>query len=772
MKNLLVICLVVALLVSCKKESKYVTIPEKPVPELVSYNFDVRPILSDKCFNCHGPDANKRFADLRLDTPDGAYATLKDNKNQFVIVPHKPKESQAFLRITSKDTSEVMPPLETNLKLTAYEKKVIKKWIKQGATYEKHWAFQTVKKPELPQIEHTDWVNNEIDYFVLEKQKENSLTPNNRADKSRLLKRVSFDITGLPPTVEMQQRFLEDTSPNAYEKIIDELLASKHYGEKMASHWMDVSRYADSHGFQDDDLRTMWPWRDWVIHAFNENYGYDTFVTYQLAGDLMPERNVETLLATGFNRNNKVNQEAGIIVEEFRIEDVTDRTNTFGKAFLGLTYECAKCHDHKYDPISQKDYYSAFAFFDKTPYKNSNKNNNEGLRATAEPPYLSISDEIVATKLPFINKESAVNVDVMVVEEEQVDRTTHVLERGVYDAKGDIVTPDTPEAILAFDKAKYSENRLGLSKWLFDEKNPLTSRVFVNRVWQEIFGKGIVKTSGDFGMQGNLPTHVGLLNWLSADLMEHNWDMKRLVKTIVMSSTYQQSSVISPEKLALDPDNKYLSWSPRLRFTSEMVRDHVLASSGLLNNEIGGRSIKIYQPDGLWEASSSGRGFLSTYARDTGDDLYKRGLYIFTKRTSMPPVQMIFDATSRDQCEVRRQSTSTPLQALIVLNDPTILEASRVFSQRLNEKSNSVEDNIDFAFKSILCRNIKSEEKALLVSYYKEKEVYFSKAIEKANQFINVGEYPLLKDGDSVKIAALMQVIHTIYNMEEAIVKS
>ena len=767
MKNkviyLFLLCIVFT---SCKQKGEYAAIPSKKIPEVVDYNFDVRPILSDKCFACHGPDVNKRAEDLRLDTPEGAFKALKDRKNEFAIVPNNLEKSALYQKITAKDSTELMPPLDSNLKLSSYEIQILKKWIEQGAAYEPHWAFVAVDKPELPKLKNADWVNNEIDYFVLQKLRDVGLTPNPMADKERLLKRVSLDITGLPPTPEMQKKFIQNDAADAYEKVVDELLASDHYGEKMASHWLDVARYADSHGFQNDQLRTMWPWRDWVIHAFNENYSYEKFVTYQLAGDLVPQKNMETILATGFNRNHKINQEAGIIEEEFRVENVTDRTNTFGKAFLGLTLECAKCHDHKYDPISQKDYFSTFAFFDRMPPR---QNKGEIL---AEAPIITITDELVQKELPFINKKEEEDVDVMVIEERPDVRTTHILNRGVYDDVGEEVTAQTPASVLAYDDSAYERNRLGLTKWLFDAKNPLTSRVFVNRMWQEIFGAGIVRSSGDFGMQGDLPTNVHLLNWLSADFMENGWDMKRMIKKIVMSATYKQSSVISKDKLAVDPENKYLSRMSRLRFNAEMVRDHALATSGLLNPEIGGRSVKVYQPDGLWEAASSGRGVLANYVQDHGSNLYKRGIYIFIKRTTLPPVQLTFDAATRDQCEVQRQSTMTPLQALITLNDPTILESARVFSEKLMQEESTVAEKIEKAFGTIVCRTIKPEEKEMLLGYYNEQESAFMKETEQAEAFINVGEFPASKDRDVVKVAALMQIIHTIYNLEETIVKS
>lgn len=470
------------------------------MPDVVDYNFHIRPILSDRCFKCHGPDANKRQANLRLDTPEGAFAAFKDNAKAHAIVPGDPYASDAFTRLITKDTSERMPPMKSNLTLSQHEIDLIEKWIEQGATYKPHWAFIKPLKSELPKAD-ADWARNEIDYFVYEKMAEKGLKPSKESDKEHLLKRVCLDLIGLPPTLEMQERFLKDTSPNAYEKIVNELLVNPHYGEKMATPWLDVARYADSHGYQDDGLRTMWPWRDWVIHAFNANYSYAKFVKWQLAGDLIPGANKEMLLATGFNRNHKITQEGGVIDEEYRVEYVNDRTSTFGKAFLALTFECSKCHDHKYDPISQKDYYSTFAFFNQVPEK--------GLFGTidasfADPPNMRITTQDVKKLLTFINKRDTSAVDVMVMKDSANMRKAYVLTRGNYDMHGAEVGVGIPKSILPYSPQKYGQNRLGLANWLVDDANPLTSRVFVNRIWAQFFGRGLVKTLGDFGMQGGI----------------------------------------------------------------------------------------------------------------------------------------------------------------------------------------------------------------------------------------------------------------------------
>ena len=747
------------------------------MPDEVDYNYHIRPILSDRCFKCHGPDANKREADLRLDTEAAAYAALKDNPKLHAIVPGDPEHSAVWLRITTKDTADLMPPVESNLKLSEHEIALIEKWIKQGAKYKPHWAFIAPTTPKLPEVSDDAWPKNEIDHFTLAKMEEKGLEPNEEADKERLLKRAALDITGLPPSLELQDRFLKDNSENAYEKAVDELLKSKHYGEKMAIAWLDVARYADSHGYQDDGLRTMWPWRDWVIHAFNQNYGYDKFLMWQLAGDLLAKKHgkkaddptaKEMLLATGFNRNHKITQEGGVIDEEYRIEYVTDRTNTFGKTFLALTYECAKCHDHKYDPILQKDYYSAFAFFNQVPEK--------GLFGTidanfADPPNMKITTQDVKDILKFVNKTDTAAVMVMVMQDKDTLRPTHVLNRGNYDQPTDLVEARMPNFIMSFDAKKYPKNRLGLAQWMTDAKNPLTARVFVNRVWQEFFWRGIVKTVGDFGMQGELPSHPELLDWLAVDFRTHGWDIKRLVKQIVLSATYRQSSATTKEHLSKDPENIFLARAPRMRLKAELVRDLVLSSSGLLNPEIGGPSVKPYQPKGLWESATSGRGILKTYVQDHGDSLYRRGMYVFIKRTVPPPNMLIFDASNRDQCEIQRSRTNTPLQALVMLNDPTTLESARVLAERLTQEKTSIDDKINKAFRLIVCRQAKSKELNIVRKYFDEEKSVLAKDPQKAAKLLNVGESPQARIPDRPSVAALMQTILMVYNLEEVLMK-
>ncbi|MGV3764166.1 PSD1 and planctomycete cytochrome C domain-containing protein [Parapedobacter sp.] len=742
------------------------------LPAVVDYNFHIRPILSDKCFACHGPDKNAREADLRLDTEEGAYKALVETAGMHAIVPGHPDRSEAYRRITSEDETMRMPPVSSNLALSGREVRLIERWIEQGAVYKPHWAFIPPEKAAIPDAGDSGWPANEIDHFVLARMEEIGFKPNAEAERHHLLRRVSFDLTGLPPTEEQLQRFLSDKSANAYEKMVDELMAMPAYGERMAMHWLDVARYADSYGYQDDDIRTQWPWRDWVIHAFNENMPYDRFVTWQLAGDMLPEATKEQILASAFNRNHKITEEGGVIEEEYRVAYAIDKTNTFSKGILGITMECAQCHDHKYDPFSQKNYFQLYAFFNNSLEKGLEGLVNSGPSKT---PRLTITQHDVESILRFINKgddTSAVSVSVM-GERDEV-RPTFILDRGLYDSPTERVYPGTPEAILPFDSTAYEPSRLGLAEWAFSKENPLTARVFVNQLWAMVFGRGLVATVADFGNQGELPSHPELLDWLATDFRDNGWDVKRLMKQLVISATYRQSSRVTERQLNEDPENIYLTRSKRLRLPAESIRDLALASSGLLNTEIGGPSIKPYQPDGLWEVTSSGRGALANYVQDHGDDLYRRGMYVFIKLTVPPPNMLIFDASNRDMCEVTRQRTNTPLQALVMLNDPVILEASRVLSGRLMKLKPGAKPGayIGQAFRRILSRDPSEKELSLMEDYYTSELERYNNAPDAAQAFLAVGEAPQDKAVPVAEHAALMAAVHALYNLEEAITRT
>ncbi len=753
---------------SCQKSNSVkLAKSSNKIPDIVDFNFHVKPILSDRCFKCHGPDENVREAGLRFDTEEGLFAALGDEKDHFAIIPGDVEQSTLIERIFTENPDDVMPPPESNLVLEDYEKAILKKWIAQGAKWKRHWSFLPVEDPEVPQVETKSWTNNEIDNFVLSKLEQENLSPSPEASKAQLLRRVTFDLTGLPPTLEALEQFEKDNSPNAYEKAVDDLLNSDAYAENMTSKWLDLARYADTHGYQDDLERVMWPWRDWVIHAYRNNMPYDEFVQWQLAGDLLPNRTREQLIASAFNRNHKITQEGGVIPEEYRVEYVSDRTQTFGTAFLGLTFECAKCHDHKYDPISQKDFFSLYSFFNNVP--------EVGLiqpYGAIPKPFITLTKEEIDETLTFINNLDTIEkIPLMVMEEMDTVRQAYILKRGAYDKPTDSVFSETPPSILAFPES-LPKNRLGLSDWLFHKDNPLTARVTVNRLWQQCFGKGIVASSYDFGNQGTLPTHPELLDFLANKFREEGWDVKAMLKYIVTSSTYRQSAKVSSEMLERDPQNLLLARAPRLRLSAEMIRDHALAVSGLLVATIGGPSVKPYQPEGLWqETTGGGGGSTAKYVPDKGDKLYRRSMYTFWKRTVPPPSMMTFDAASRDFCMVQRETTSTPLQALIMLNDPQIVEAARVLAYRAIDGLERPKDRISMMFELATSRKPTEEELSDLKTYFEEEWERFKTNPKEAESFLSVGAFEQKELLETPELAAYAIVANAIFNLDETITR-
>ena len=686
--------------------------------DIVNYNFDVKPILSDKCYTCHGPDDKARQADLRLDFVNGISDFLNNDTNHSIIDLNNPQSSEIIKRIYSNDKGYFMPPPESNLKLSVNEKEILKKWIEQGAKWDSHWSYNKPEYPKPPETSHSAWINNEIDNFISKKFDQKGLTPSEPASKEILLRRVFFDIIGLPPSIEQIDSFLEDNSEDSYEKVVDRLLTSESYGERMASIWMDLSRYGDSHGYQDDTERVMWPWRDWVIHAYNKNLSYDKFMKWQIAGDMIPNATKEQILASGFNRNHKITQEGGVIDEEYRVEYVADRTITTSKIMMGLTVECARCHTHKYDPITHDEFFSFYSFFN-----NIDEKGQIPYGVTAPKPNMTVKKEDTENDLSFVKlPDSLDNVTLMVMKESDKLRKTYVLNRGRYDSPTNEVKPNTPEIVLTFDDTKYSKNRLGLSQWFFDPENPLTSRVVVNRIWQQFFGVGIVSTPDDFGSQGSKPFNPELLDWLAYTYQNHDkWDTKKFIKRIVMSSTYRQSSKINYENQKIDADNTYLANYPRQKLTAEMIRDNALASSGMLVNKIGGPSVKPMQPEGLWnEVIGGGGGSLAFYVPDSGENLFRRSLYTFWKRTVPPPSMMIFDAPTRDDCVVVRQKTSTPLQSLALMNDPQYLMAAEHLSNKIFEKKLSQTEKIIKLYRTITSRSPNNFEINRLKDYIKD----------------------------------------------------
>ena len=688
------------------------------VPETIDFNFHVNPILSDKCFACHGPDDKQRKANLRLDTKEGLYQMTEDLIKRVIDLDNL-EESEMIRRIFHDNKSIVMPPPESNLSLSEYEKNILKKWILQGAEWKKHWSFIKPEKPEIPQIENNHWVKNEIDIFIAKNIENQNLEFSKMESKEILLRRLYFDIVGLPPSIDDIDQFLNDKSENSYEKVVDELLKSQNYGERMASIWMDIARYGDSHGYQDDTERTMWPWRDWVIHAYNKNLPYDEFITWQLAGDLIPNATKEQIIATGFNRNHKITQEGGVIPEEYRVEYVADRAITTSKLMMGLTMECARCHSHKYDNITHDEFYGFYGFF--------NNINEKGLIAYgdfAPEPKITVSKNELNEGLDFIKlPDSLDKVTFMVMKETENLRKTYVLNRGLYNLQMNEVKNMTPSAVLPLKKE--NSNRLDLAKWFFSDENPLTSRVVVNRIWQQFFGVGIVATPDDFGSQGNRPINPELLDWLAVTYQnEDKWDTKKFIKRIVMSSTYRQSSVTTDLNYKIDPENVYLSRYPRQKLSAEMIRDNFLKTSGLLVNKLGGPSVKPLQPDGLWdEVTGGGGGSLAKYVTSSGENLYRRSLYTFWKRTVPPPTMMIFDAASRDNCEVKRQNTSTPLQSLTLMNNPEFQKAALHLSSNIFYKKLSLNEKINIVYRTITGRKPNKKEVTMLEEYFDDENL-------------------------------------------------
>jgi hypothetical protein len=1017
----------------------------------VDFNFHIRPLLSDRCYICHGPDEKAREAKLRLDLKEGAYKALDDG--MFVIKPREPAKSEVMRRILSNDPDEVMPPPKSNLSLSREEKELIRRWIEQGAEYQGHWAFLPVEEPPVPKVRNRkSEARNDIDRFVVSRLEREGLKPAPEADKERLLRRVTLDLTGLPPTLAEMDAFLADRSPAAYEKVVDRLLDSPTYGERMAVEWLDVARYADTYGYQADRFNHLWPWRDWVISAFNRNVRLNQFIVWQIAGDLLPGATREQRLATAFNRLHRQTNEGGSVDEEFRVEYNADRVHTLSGAFLGLTLECARCHDHKYDPISQKDYYRLFAFFNSTDesglyshftdaipsptvmlYKDDAEEQRHGelkqaiaakertlaahgksatnafdqwlaarpglpslrgllahysfdaiasdkaanlagtnhtakladrpksvpgkfgqalefdgensvkiekfadfkrtdpfsfslwLNLTEELPEIVVlhhqqagSDsgyqgyqltlenghacfalihfwpgnaikirtteklalhewlhvgvtydgssrtgglrlfvngrpaptQVVKDQLfkDFANGQplmlaarfrsrgfkgggidelkvfdrcltavemavaSAVfppsplngesreahfdyylaNVDngqakllaelkklrdqentlangvreIMGMGDLPAPRPTYVLRRGEYDKRGDVVEPATPASILPLDP-KLPRNRLGLARWLTDPRNPLVSRVLVNRYWQMFFGRGLVTTTEDFGSQGALPTHPELLDWLARHFMDAGWDLKALCKLIVTSATYCQSSQAGPDLLARDPDNRLLARGPKTRLTAEMLRDQALAASGLLVQKIGGPSVKPYQPEGIWEDTAGAK-----YEPDKGENLHRRSLYTFWKRTAPHPTMTTFDAAERNNCTVRRQTTSTPLQALVLLNDPQFTEAARRLGERaLKEGGADAAGRIAFTFRLLTGRPPTARELRVLQNLRDEQLAHFRTNPGSAETMLQVGEAGFDPKLDRTELAAATAVAIAVMNFDEAVFK-
>ena len=752
-------------------------------PESVHFSRDILPILSENCFACHGPDAKARQAKLRLDLKETAL-----RKTEPVIVPGKSGESELIERVVSNDIDDVMPPQKSGKKLTAHQIDLLKKWIDQGAPWSKHWAFEPARRPAAPSVRDASGVNNAIDRFVVARLEADGLAPSPGAERTTFIRRLTLDLIGLPPTPEEVDAFLADTSPNAYESVADRLLASPHYGERMAMDWLDGARYADTNGFADDYARIMWPWRDWVIAAFSRNQRYDRFLIDQIAGDLLPGASLDQRIATGFCRNNRTVTEAGSIDEEYRVENGVDRVETTSMVFLGLTLGCARCHDHKFDPISQTEFYQFYGFFNSVNERgvtNEANGNVPPLIKLATPDdkkhlgelEIAIAAAKVSGDKAWIEKTKKARdeydkniTSVMVMEDRPTPRDTFVLKRGRYDMPDTTrkVDPGVPSCLPPMP-AGVARNRLGLAQWLASPENPLTARVIVNRIWQHHFGMGLVKTAENFGVRGEPPSHPELLDWLASELVRTGWDLKALHKLIVTSATYTQASTAKPALIARDPENRLLARGPRFRLTAEVVRDNALAIGGSLFRKIGGPSIKPYQPAGLWE-ELAGLGREGPYVQDKGAKLYGRSLYVYRKRTVPHPAMTTFDAPSREICQVKRARTNTPLQALELLNDVTYVEAARQLAQfAIEQGGSSPEERITFAFRRALARSPTPRELDVLRRGLERYRKDFDNDKDAAAKLIQHGESPAGPQIDPVLLAAYTATASVILNLDETI---
>jgi len=694
--------------------------------EELGYNQHIRPILSDNCFLCHGP-GGKPKAGLRLNVRESAVDA--EREGGAAIVPGRAADSLLVERITSSDPDDIMPPPESHKQLSASEIDLLRRWIDAGAVYEAHWSFIPAKAPDLPESADARWNRHPVDQLVHAGHQTRSLQPRPRADKRQLIRRLSFDLTGLPPTSADIRRYLEDERPEATEHLVNRLLASPHYGEHMARYWLDLVRYGDTHGLHTDNYREMWKYRDWVIESFNNNLAFDTFTVEQLAGDLLPQPGTNQLVASGFNRLHLMNTAGSALAEELFVNNVIDRVNAVGTTWLGLTLGCAQCHDHKYDPISQREYYQLFAFFNnldglshhqrkKSPAPKlrfpSPEQSKQIARLRREIKDAGDDKEKVAALRKKLGEIDGAVVETMVMRERKEMRPAHLLIRGAYDNPGEEVPRATP-AVLPPMAEGLPLDRLGLARWLVGEDHPLTARVAVNRFWQQLFGVGLVKTAEDFGAQGEWPAHPELLDHLATRFVESGWDVKALMKHMVLSETYAQSATAPTAAFVADPDNRQLARGPRFRLDAEMIRDQALLAAGLLQTNLYGRSVKPPQPDGLWNSVGLHGSNTRFYEADSGPNIYRRSLYTFWKRTYPHPALTVFDAPSRETCIARRERTNTPLQALVLMNEPQYVEASRKLAERARSQGDTAAEQLGWAWEQLTGRVIQPAERKLLL---------------------------------------------------------
>ena len=761
----------------------------------VSFNRDIRPILSNKCFSCHGPDKHDRKAELRLDISEGSDGAYREKDGNFALKPGSIDDSELWHRIISEDSEEVMPPPEANKKLlTVQEKELIKAWISSGAKYEKFWAFEKPKQPDLPKVQNGKWSDEPIDLFVMKKLESTGITPSPEADKRTLIRRLSLDLTGLPPSREEVRKFDSDDSGDAYEQLVDKLLSREQYGEHMARYWLDLVRFADTNGMHKDYYRNSVAYRDWVIRAYNQNLRYDEFVRYQLAGDLFPDASSDQLIASGFNRLHLIIDVGTALPEESFFKNVTDRVTAVGTAFMGMTVQCAACHDHKYDPITQKDYYSLFAFFNNIDAKPETE---RGLKNGLQPPIASVptpdqkkaldelgakmseveseinnqnnSEDIISElqeKLKSLKGErDQLEKQIpmaMVMRERKEVRETRIMKRGQYDDPGEVVERNAPEFLHPMKRAGDVASRMDLANWFIDKENPLTARVAVNRIWQQLFGVGLVKTSEDLGAQGEVPSHPLLLDYLAVSFVKSGWDVKALIKEIVLSKAYRQSSNIDESLFKKDPENRLLARGSRFRMDAEMIRDQILFTSGTLSEKMYGKSVKPPQPHGLWKAVTM---IGERFKPDSGEEIRRRSLYTYWKRGMPPPQMTILNAPIRDACVSRRERTNTPSQALLLLNESEYMKAARNLAMTvLVPKEAKPSQRIAFAYETITSRLPDKEEQKTL--YELLQSLYKTYLNEPALADEICEGLPVKEKDQKAKIAAWTILVNSLYNLD------
>jgi hypothetical protein len=810
----------------------------------VSYNEDIRPILADHCFACHGPDENTRKADLRLGRFDSATAVRASGPP--AIVPGDWAASALAQRVETTNPDDLMPPPDAGKPLSKTQIALLRAWIDAGAEYETHWSYVPPVRPSISEVSDEAWPRSNLDRFVLARLDREGLAPSPEADKHTLIRRLYLDLIGLPPSIEEVDAFVADSSPFAYEKIVNQLLASPRFGEHWARMWLDLARYADTKGYQKDLSRTIWPYRDWVIDAFNRDLPFDQFTIEQIAGDLLPSPTQEQIIATAFHRNTMDNDEGGTDDEEFRVAAVVDRVNTTMTVWMGTTMECAQCHDHKYDPISQKEYYQLFDFFNQTADTDHEserptlklpaveqdaehkrllaifeeaKNRlhraaeahvageaawieENALKVGAPTDFLSEDDlyealaedssertddqerlirlayyESIPTLYPLCESLSEAQDDLSDIEEEfpavpimsavndDERRQSHVHVRGNFLDLGEPTSAGVPEVFHPLTKPTNAPDRLDLAKWLVERDNPLSARVFVNRVWERLYGIGLVETSQGFGIQGNLPSHPDLLDWLAVEFMEDGWSLKELLQEIVQSATYRQRSTASQNLLERDPYNRLLARGARFRLDAEVIRDQALASSGLLSHKMYGPSVMPPQPEAVWADVYSG----DEWVTSEGEDRYRRGLYTFWRRTSPYPSMATFDAVSREVCTESRSRSNTPLQALVTLNDPVYIEAAQALARRMAlEIQGSISEQIEYGFRCVLVRPPSEEEHEIVSQVYRSELEHYQTRPEKARL---IATEPLGNiDGvDYTSLAAWTVVANVLLNLDELV---